>query len=1346
MAAINSQKLREMLQDHVAFDQLTIMVNKIHPMLQSAANKDIKVSDGAGNISDAVKEGIIAAVSNGGVFEQADFEGLVDRLGLRPQENSRDMSYLDRRTSIQSRLAQRFYEITRDSGYDFQDMQGRREEYMGQLYGQLQKEIRTANHTGGEKKKLEEYLTRVFNSSTKDPGLESSLSYTARQAGDWYSGPTERFNLMANEIARRAIEQTPKTATTTADVAIATNKLAEMIENARYKLIKRGKADVRIQRWQDFQWASVTDMNTAFSVGGNIKIKMVDECPLVTAMAKSLLEGESLAVNTLATQLDSDAGKQYVFGRDLIVKDCVKTFVASRVEGAGRIMRPMTNNPYLETTSSKRVAVKANYGIDPKFMIQLRKEIMTQLLKNHVEATVNAKGAKITIEDLAAKFSDPVGQDLLDAAIAKSLADRVDKLEKLDGHWFGAYFSQGWAKTFGLKSAALATAVATSAIESFMAFDPLNAVSVQNAIALKTEAKKLIADKSLAFETAARSVDFLIIDEMRNTRNHPEFDLQSNVRKHLIEFLVTNPNVDQKAFTKALCDKIEERVKVNKTFKFAHFYEKGNRSTGWLAWPGVVLSKAWLAIKKKFSGRAGGIGANPAGFEAVLRHAREVALTGKQPDRTYNMHRDAAVALDRAIENFNETAKGGKITISGKQYDLISLDSKVRATLEQQIINQLEKARVDGKRISLDHIVSSLEAGMKELVLRDRDTRGVITANSIVKSLADVVAVAPHEKPLPRKETALADVCKLVINASTNNDALGVLSLSNLATTAKEAVAYAMSEVPKNCPSKVRAEIAKNVKDALQTSNHTPITLEFLDSLKASVLASLVHVEQEMGTKTINGKTSPVILVAESWGINAAETAKMSTVVAQHADKVSTEKEERVAKKYQVDLDAVRNGRALPNTRATVVAGEQGVESFRVGREATQDPEALLPRLHSAVALVQFIANHGKSANPEHIILIDEMLNDPQNADIILDGKFNRVNLAEFFRHHPELGVTAEINKRIVARMDELGAAMKACPGSTVVEVAKTLQSVKGATIQGTGGLVANKATINALATELKPTLEGLAANPLFPIAPDVKRKLIVLQQALTGSNLTEVTEAASRQVHGANLGGWIRAGWGVVSSATGSHTLKDVVNTYYLTTTADDKELRGDLPAGFTRTPAPATTAQSVDPRLLLEVHAKRADVIHFNLRPVLVEAGDHVQRKNVGELLLMIDNYRDHADLSKKIHDFVKKTPQLTNRSGVMVNNLGLDEFLVKQGIVGGVTGAIRDTESLIKAAADQKAAAIQAAKIVELTKKAGALGPARLAEQQLRQFGHGIDGAPLKPLGTPSRGNANSGGIVR
>ena len=242
-----------------------------------------------------------------------------------------------------------------------------------------------------------------------------------------------------------------------------------------------------------------------------------------------------------------------------------------------------------------------------------------------------------------------------------------------------------------------------------------------------------------------------------------------------------------------MCDKFLDRGNCNKTLTLAHFEPKGDRTPGvykkksrtwnkWLEQPsnegswekyikGALLSiknsSTWKYLQSYFPKTL--FTPSSASLKMVLDNVKKDVVEGISQPRFYSSHRDAQVAVQEATYIFNErNAAPGGIKVGNKTFSPIVVNDDVREALVKQVTTELEKARVAGKKIYLNDVISALTPGMAELAKRIRSEKDkiTITAKSIEDSAEQRAKTKGYEPAIAQSSITLADFCKSVVGLS----------------------------------------------------------------------------------------------------------------------------------------------------------------------------------------------------------------------------------------------------------------------------------------------------------------------------------------------------------------------------------------------------------------------------------------------------------------------------------------------------------------------------------------------------------------------------------------------------
>jgi hypothetical protein len=884
---------------------------------------------------------------------------------------------------------------------------------------------------------------------------QSALGYSITPAWDVGAGvrlnpasyrafDSNRFELLSIAVAERALKAQGIESPTQEQITVVAKSL-----QAEAGLIKKGRAST----FDDGRWATQADID-AGAKGASIRVRTLDQHPAVIAIAASVAQGKSPTPAECSREFaTAKAANKFVYGR-AIAERTVEAVAAPALDAAVRVFtEAMTPNisiatPHLAERNVSRAAAKVEYKVSKTLQhsieLALNRALLNQIATD--KELVDGVRGKIALNSFTAKLADPVGRDYMQVLIQGALLEHTAGLDQ-----------HGWEKSLTSLPGVIAEKVATE----FAAFNPHDPASVAHAIERKQQIEKAMLAKKENYAKAMEAVDKVLIgvdvdgkyvDGLR--ADFRKFNLQSNVRKYLIEKLaaeLTNdPSLDLTAAMKALREEIVERGNANKTLKFAHFDTKGIRAKTYAEFFERKASQAYAYFKKLFSGRFGKD--DTKGFDAMLAGALTTAKTGKRPAKNYTMHRDANKILAQAINQFNGWEPGSEVEKDGKKYRKIAVSDDVRKALAEQIANALERARVEGRTLPIDTLVEALQPGLAKLALRERDKDGVITAKSAQTSTEpdrDQAGNVVRAKGEPvHSATSLTTLCRDIV---ATRSADGMASVTEYGTTLKQATTIVMKEVLKNhpgCDSKILKALEKAVATELDKSLYS-LTPALLDSIITSATAAI----QKTTTPAVTDDKGKVTTPAKSsWSFNAGGFSKAAAGI---IDRNNTEQKRIIESFTETQYASLAGG--LSSGRGLLASLDRDrMVAVNVEGADRADPGLLIARVNAGVAFIETLVKHGRATGPSEEVAI-ALINDPKNADLILSGVFGGQDLVTFLnaqaggggmhsyaRGRPAL-VTDKVIEAATVRFAELNAAASVAPSIPVTDVAKHLDLLKQA-------------------------------------------------------------------------------------------------------------------------------------------------------------------------------------------------------------------------------------------------------------------------------------------------------------
>jgi hypothetical protein len=1021
--------------------------------------------------------------------------------------------------SIEKELAAHFYDTSERYGTSYKDIADNKEDAKPYqtLVPEIAQRIRNAYTKGNtliDITALQELVSDLCNVNIGEGMIILSTKRSDLSPDRLELNSTKRFNLMAQEAARRALSQHNVT-----DPA-RVQQLADTIIEAGSGFKKLG-GDL----FRDFHFASRSDIGKSTT-----PIKMLHELPEIQDIAQRMASEPDYGPQKkeLSTELDKDKEK-YIFGRKEIAKASVTYVVEEAVGESIKDLAKISKDPYLKA-AAEYLKSKMSQDVSDSFAKKLKSELVREFMNNHISTKARADGSKMTINDLSARLAHPVGQNLLRAAVSEKLLARRTTLETVSKGLFDQ-IADGWvalkeeanrktvktvekvSKKLGITSdwgvvrwleegkKMEAGTLAKGALENFLAFDPDDKNTYPAADKLKVDTNKEIAGRAERFTQASQAVDLMVTTEMRENRLQPKFNLHPRVRERLVRYLYENPELDQVAFSKSLCDNFMQRGRANKTFTLAHFEPKGDRTQGtWKEFFRKCVQKfrklfaSWPELPSLFTPSA-------AAFENVLGEVKNIVKTGITPPRVYSSHRDAQAAVIEAVKVFNRdnrSPSGTGLLVEKRTLPDIAIDKDVRAALVKQVTIELEKARVEGKKIFMDDIIAGLQPGMKELAKKGRDgVTGEITAKTVkdsaLSALSDRV-IPGYEKPVTQASQSLEDFCKEVVGKKAAV-VLGDYSIGEMGRTRSEVqkavLEHAMADVA-DIPGKkeVKKALEKAVDAALkeydEKSSNGIYTQDLITELQ-KVAKSSIQTDEIPPKK--EGQQSTYKLVVKD-GLDKQLSDKVTESADLYSEKIfGMEEKQRLSV-----LEHVRKYRTAPEY---VKITSEGAEYYGyVGSESQKLPEDLLPTLNSAKAFFEYIVSHSKTKEGKDYCR--KLTNDPKYAEVLFYSRFqdnDGFHPLPIFLKRNDLVDQAVIDI-VEAREKELLACsgyIKA--GHDIKVVAENINAMKKAGVFKVGAdnslAPQAKEIMTALVEKRAIVVEGVADKPVIVegSAPEVRAK-----------------------------------------------------------------------------------------------------------------------------------------------------------------------------------------------------------------------------------------------------------------
>jgi hypothetical protein len=1013
--------------------------------------------------------------------------------------------------SIEKELAAHFYDTSERYGTSYKDIADNKEDAKPYqtLVPEIAQKIRNAYTKGNtliDITALQELVSDLCNVNIGEGMIILSTKRSDLSPDRLELNSTKRFNLMAQEAARRSLSQYNIT-----DPA-RVQQLADTIIEAGSGFKKLG-GDL----FRDFHFAERSDIGKSTT-----PIKMLHELPEIQAIAQEMAKNPDYRPQKkeLSAELDKDKEK-YIFGRKEIAKASVTYVVEEAVSKSIEDLAEISKDPYLKA-AAEYLKSKMSQDVSDSFAKKLKSELVREFMNNHISTKARADGSKMTINDLSARLAHPVGQDLLRAAVSEKLLARRTTLETVSKGLFDQ-IADGWvalkeeanrktvktvekvSKKLGITSdwgvvrwleegkKMEAGTLAKGALEKFLAFDPDDKNTFPAADKLKVDTNKKIAERAERFTQASQAVDLMVTTEMRENRLQPKFNLHPRVRERLVRYLYESPELDQVAFCKSLCDNFMQRGRANKTFTLAHFEPKGDRTQGtWKEFFRKCVQKfrklfaSWPELPSLFTPSA-------AAFENVLGEVKNIVKTGITPPRVYSSHRDAQAAVIEAVKLFNRdnrSRSGNGLLVDGRTLPDIAIDKDVRAALVKQVTIELEKARVEGKKIFMDDIIAGLQPGMKELAKKGRDgVTGEITAKTVKDSALSAAPVPGYMKPETQASQSLEDFCKEVVGKKAAV-VLGEYSIGEMGRTRSEVrkavLEHAMADVA-DIPGKkeVKKALEKAVDTALKNyderSSNGIYTQDLITELQ-KVAKSSIQTDETPPKK--EGQQSTYKLVVKD-GLDKQLSDKVTESADLYNKKIfDTKEKQRISV-----LEHVKKHRTAPEY--VKITTRDGAEHYRdVGSESQKSPEDLLPTLNSAKAFFEYIVSHSKTEDDR--AYCRKLTNDPKYAEVLFYSRFQDDNgfhpLPIFLKRYNL------VNSEVIAIVEEREKELLACrgyieAGHDIKVVAENINAMKKAGVFGINTdleKLDDKAgpIMTALVEKRAIVVEGVADKPVIVEGP----------------------------------------------------------------------------------------------------------------------------------------------------------------------------------------------------------------------------------------------------------------------
>ena len=1006
--------------------------------------------------------------------------------------------------AVEKRLAEHFYNVSERYGVSYKaiaDGNSEDAKFYQTPVQEIAAEIKAAFTKGSSMLDiiaLQDLVSDLCNVNIGEGMVVLATKRSALSPDKIETNSTRRFNLMAQETARRALGALKPAITDSARI----NQLAETIIEAGSGFKKLG-GDL----FRDFQFAVRSDIGMS-----ETPIKMLHELPEIQAIAQKMAGKDfTPAKNALSIELNQDKEK-YIFGRKEIAKESVKLVVNKAVDASVAQLAEVSNDPYLKAAAAE-LKSKMAHDVSDSFSKKVKSELVEEFMRSYISTRTSAEGSQMTIENLAMRLAHPVGKGLLEAAISSALLDRKQTLEtvskglinQISDGWTALKAKAGRGAASALEATGVAVspevlellkgkevgavAVASKALEAFIAFDPDNKTTYPAADKLKVDTQKAMTDRTERFAQASKAVDLMVTTEMRNNRLQPKFSLHPRVRERLVRYLYETPGLDQVSFCKSLCDSFIQRGKANKTFTLAHFEPKGDRTQGTFK---EYFRKKLQSLKKWLKNTKLGrwlpelpnlFTPSTAAFDLVLNKVENIVKTGITPPRLYTSHRDAQTAVIDAISMFNGkyASNGGMILVKGKSLPPIAIDKDVRAALVKQVTIELEKARIEGKKIFLSDISDALQPGMEELAQKGRDLiTGEITAKTVKDSVVSAGVVPGYMKPNTHDSQSLEDFCKDVVNKEVMG-VYGTFSIKDVGMTRDEVLKAVLKDAMDGQNGPGKADVEKSLKKAIDaalktyyTSSEQAIyTQALIRQLKQAAKDSVELVE--VPPKKEGGEPTFKLSVKETG------PAGLSAVADQLGTALKKEMDVLEEKRKQAALGSVeKSGRAQYPAVITLPNGSMAgapVSSL----DAKKQIEKLLPTLNNAKAFLEHIVKYGKD-EPEYC---KQLINDPKYAEILHYSRFSDKQgpkqLGSFLEAHKL--VNLDMIRDIQAQQQNLAANLRAFPEADIKQIAENINIMKRADVFSPNN--DDKGLMEALLAGNALVVEGVAAKPVILVATD---------------------------------------------------------------------------------------------------------------------------------------------------------------------------------------------------------------------------------------------------------------------
>jgi len=1010
---------------------------------------------------------------------------------------------------IEKELAAHFYDTSERYGTSYKDIADNKDDAKPYqtLVPEIAQKIRNAYTKGNtllDITALQELVSDLCNVNIGEGMIILSTKRSDLSPDRLELNSTKRFNLMAQETARRALSEHNITDPT------RVQQLANTIIEAGSGFKKLG-GDL----FRDFHFASRADIGKSTT-----PIKMLHELPEIQAIAQQMANNKDYGPQKkdLSTELDKDKEK-YIFGRKEIAKASVTFVVEEAVSKSIKDLAKISEDPYLKE-AAEYLKSKMSQDVSDSFAKKLKSELVREFMNSYISTKARADGSKMTINDLSARLAHPVGQDLLRAAISEKLLARRTTLETVSKGLFDQ-IADSWvalreetnrravktvekvSKKLGITSdwgvvkwleegkKMEAGTLAKGALEKFTAFDPDDKNTFPAADKLKVDTSKQIADRAERFTQASKAVDLMVTTEMRENRLQPKFSLHPRVRERLVRYLYESPELDQVTFCKSLCDNFMQRGRANKTFTLAHFELKGDRTQGtWKEFFRKCVQKfrklfaSWPELPSLFTPSA-------AAFENVLGEVKKTVETGITPPRVYSSHRDAQTAVIEAVAMFNRDkrspSKSG-LLVDGRTLPIIAIDKDVRAALVKQVTIELEKARVEGKKIFLVDIIKGLQPGMEELAKKGRDgVTGEITAKTVKDSALSAKVVPGYMKPDTQASQSLEDFCKDVV-AKKAAVVLGDYSIQDMGITRSEVrktvLDHAMADAA-DIPGKkeVKKSLEKAIDAALKVYDESSgiYTQDLIKELKGIAKSSIKT--EEIPPKK-EGQQLTHKLIVDNDSLDQLST-KATESVKSYRDKIAAWEESQKKDAF----DFVKKYKEGP--QPAIVTKSNGAEYVSsVSSKSAKSAEEILPTLNSARAFLEYIVNHSKTKDDQ--AYCRKLTNDPKYAEVLFYSRFEGGD--EFMPLSKLLKDYNLVDPAVIDIIEEREKELKACSGyikegHDIKAVAENINAMKKA---GVFGINDNVERLDHKAGEIMTALingkaivvEGVADKPVIVEGP----------------------------------------------------------------------------------------------------------------------------------------------------------------------------------------------------------------------------------------------------------------------